>query len=193
MSKFSVLGGLWAWRQICGNKGDDDILGKVMEEGQCQSWWDIVAHLDQISVTTSEHDRTFCSCPGDHTRPIRDITSLRCLIISSKGTSVVRIYMSQEPPRWTALISNSFPIICKLYFWSSKHSAFCSPLKVVSSMPPDLGIEHSGIFGLPYCHHDVVKTIYMTWGRDLIAVPLWRAVAEGIGTEVWVSDSYNPL
>ena len=155
MSKFSVLGGLWAWRQICGNKGEGGILGKVLEEGQCQSWWDIVAHLDQISVTTSEvdtHDRTFCSSPGDHTRLIRDITSLRCLIISSKGTSLVRSYMSQEPSRWTALISNSFPIICKLYFWSSKHSTESSVFHA-----PDLGIEHSGIFDF--------LTVTMMWSR----------------------------
>lgn len=161
MSKFSVLGGLWAWRQICGNKGEDSILEHGMEEGQCQSWWDIAAHLHQISVRTSEvnaHNTTFCSCPGDRTLLNRNITSLRCLVFSSKETSVVR-RASQEPSRWTALISNSFPIICKLCFWSLKHSAFWSPLKVVSSMPRIL--EKNTVVSLisllsPWCGQDYV-------------------------------------
>lgn len=193
MSKLSVLGGLWAWRQIFGNKRKDDILVNGMEEGQYQSWWDIVAHLDQISVRTSEADepdRTFCSCPGDWTLLSRDITSLRCLFSPPK--ELLRLDMcSRNLPGELFWYQIPFPSFVKLNFWSSKHSAFWSPLKVVSSMPRIL--EENTVVSLisflsPWCGQDYIY-IYMRWGRDLIAVPLWRAVAEGIGTEVWVSGT----
>lgn len=160
MSKFSVLGGLWAWRQICGNRGEDGILGHGLEEGQHQSWWDIVSHLHQISVRTSEanaHDRTFCSCPGDHTLLNRTSQVWGALFSPPKELLWLVRCVSQESSRWTALISNSFSIICKLCFWSSKHSTFWSPLKVVSSMPGMLEKNTVVIFDF--------FTVTMMWSR----------------------------